>query len=764
MAPIKPKNVIDKIIKSIHDYLNRDLVILSEATETNVTKYNQGSSIDGFSAISHLGFLWYAWEKPTGLMQSFTVNNDYGTATLETKDSKNKQKYFEFVSKKVLEYRKNAHPEGWGAVGNGVHDDAQALNLNLKSHITANLLAKTYLTGSTVNVGYGRQILGKSRRDGCFIHSWHDGVAVNMGDGAILEKIKIAKPEKINMGTKKEKDNEHFSFGLGILSGVASKWNILQDFWVSGFNIGIKLSNYYHNVENGIVHKNKTAGLIIGYDLRIMSASNEIEINGLIDQFQADYESKKDIYINALLLVSITTNTHQKWTIAGFNNVGEFQRKEIDDANDKLTKELNHGWTNIPRIIELAISHLTCKYKEVVKDEAGKKVTLIKEKSCPVRHAGAINIRGTHFRKNGIGILISGYTNQVWVYGCTFEFNRCHLQNNGGTLSVYGSYLADVPETVLINNGGKTSIDLGGFDAMVSGSTDYINNKDDAFVNYPLFCIKSQANGLTKISNGILGVNQQIRKNKHKEDEPYESIKGACFSADGMYELENVRLYIGNKSPFNGSIYTNELVNTQTIAYKYPIVNYVHNGLFYNKSAAVDSTYMDNSNLTISSDYKNPWGGAVLDVGQDGFQIAYTIPEHLINKKLLLMVMTADHTPDFESFGIQLDVVNNSNNVGTDLKLVENTTPFTKYEGYMSNNVYKTYVANKTPDGKLYAPVTRFEVVSTKSGGMINFFVNESNNVDKKIQVCAVILTEIVGDYLNGYPFGAFSQLEPKKL
>jgi hypothetical protein len=94
-----------------------------------------------------------------------------------------------------------------------------------------------------------------------------------------------------------------------------------------------------------------------GCDLRMRSASHDSDKTQLINQFKAEFESKKDVC--AVLIVAVSTNAAKEWTVAGYNDAGEFKTVLISDTNDELVKELKKAeGANRNRLITLATSNL----------------------------------------------------------------------------------------------------------------------------------------------------------------------------------------------------------------------------------------------------------------------------------------------------------------------------------------------------------------------------------------------------------------------
>jgi predicted nucleotide-binding protein len=94
-----------------------------------------------------------------------------------------------------------------------------------------------------------------------------------------------------------------------------------------------------------------------GCDLRLMVASDSHPEKEIIDKFEREFEPKKTAY--AVLIVH-ASNDSNKWTVAGFNDAGEFRTVVIDNPDHELSKELTKDPANQnrSRIAELAISSL----------------------------------------------------------------------------------------------------------------------------------------------------------------------------------------------------------------------------------------------------------------------------------------------------------------------------------------------------------------------------------------------------------------------
>jgi hypothetical protein len=94
-----------------------------------------------------------------------------------------------------------------------------------------------------------------------------------------------------------------------------------------------------------------------GCELRMRSVSHDSDKTQLINQFKAEFESKKDVC--AVLIVAVSTNATKEWTVAGYDDAGEFKTVLISDTNDELAKELKKaGGANRNKLITLATSNL----------------------------------------------------------------------------------------------------------------------------------------------------------------------------------------------------------------------------------------------------------------------------------------------------------------------------------------------------------------------------------------------------------------------
>ena len=89
------------------------------------------------------------------------------------------------------------------------------------------------------------------------------------------------------------------------------------------------------------------------WGLDMMSATDEPDKQKKINKFK-DEKSKRTV-----LIVKVDTDTRKVWTIAMYNDEGEFVNKELTDAeNNELAIELNKEEEDKDRILKLASSYL----------------------------------------------------------------------------------------------------------------------------------------------------------------------------------------------------------------------------------------------------------------------------------------------------------------------------------------------------------------------------------------------------------------------
>ena len=69
------------------------------------------------------------------------------------------------------------------------------------------------------------------------------------------------------------------------------------------------------------------------WDLRRESVSNDDEQQKKVQEFQSEFESKKD---KCAVLIVNSTSAPDKWTIAGYNDKGQFMSVVIDDPSNEL--------------------------------------------------------------------------------------------------------------------------------------------------------------------------------------------------------------------------------------------------------------------------------------------------------------------------------------------------------------------------------------------------------------------------------------------
>lgn len=90
-------------------------------------------------------------------------------------------------------------------------------------------------------------------------------------------------------------------------------------------------------------------------DLLTKSVSNDNEQQQIVQKFQSDVESKKS---ECIVLIVQSTSVPDKWTIAGFNDEGEFKSILIDDPSSELSIELKKGPVLETRALEMVTSKL----------------------------------------------------------------------------------------------------------------------------------------------------------------------------------------------------------------------------------------------------------------------------------------------------------------------------------------------------------------------------------------------------------------------
>lgn len=112
-------------------------------------------------------------------------------------------------------------------------------------------------------------------------------------------------------------------------------------------------------------------------DLRLMMASRGNTEADIIERFKEEFESKKK---QCAVLIVRATSDSEKWTVAGFNDVGQFRTEVIDDPNHKLWKELKRKPIK-SRIVYLATSVLgrtpaMTRHGPVIKHEEMKRLAI----------------------------------------------------------------------------------------------------------------------------------------------------------------------------------------------------------------------------------------------------------------------------------------------------------------------------------------------------------------------------------------------------
>lgn len=109
------------------------------------------------------------------------------------------------------------------------------------------------------NSAAGNSIKGSGKRFGAQLNVLHDGDGLTLGDGGTVESVYIRRDVQYE--------------GIGIISDSSDKWNTLSDMQVARHGIGIKLQNYYHNLENLIITDNGE-GVRVGDDIGSSGAVN----------------------------------------------------------------------------------------------------------------------------------------------------------------------------------------------------------------------------------------------------------------------------------------------------------------------------------------------------------------------------------------------------------------------------------------------------------------------------------------------------------
>ncbi|MFO1433800.1 MAG: hypothetical protein U1F76_27510 [Candidatus Competibacteraceae bacterium] len=100
-------------------------------------------------------------------------------------------------------------------------------------------------------------------------------------------------------------------------------------------------------------------------DLRLMDASDSNPESEIIDQFREKFEPKKN---ECAVLIVRAADHSEKWTLAGFDDAGEFRKVIIDNGhNSELSEELKKGPGSERRIIKLATPKLGRTQYEILK-------------------------------------------------------------------------------------------------------------------------------------------------------------------------------------------------------------------------------------------------------------------------------------------------------------------------------------------------------------------------------------------------------------
>ena len=97
-----------------------------------------------------------------------------------------------------------------------------------------------------------------------------------------------------------------------------------------------------------------------GCDLRLMIASDSNPEDKIIDEFEMEFKSKKN---QCAVLIVRATSDSDRWTIAGFNDAGDFRTEVIDNPHHNLWKELKKEPQEESRITKLALSSLDRTHK-----------------------------------------------------------------------------------------------------------------------------------------------------------------------------------------------------------------------------------------------------------------------------------------------------------------------------------------------------------------------------------------------------------------
>ena len=136
----------------------------------------------------------------------------------------------------------------------GDEDDTPAFKRAMLSsgHSNIEIPEGEYILSEKITIPYGKRLAGKDFRDRTVIRPaiGYEGTLIELGDGCLLENIKI------NGNDKK---------GTGVSIEAGSKWARLKNVWVSNFETGIKIRTYYHHLTGLIVYGNDI-GIEIGFE------------------------------------------------------------------------------------------------------------------------------------------------------------------------------------------------------------------------------------------------------------------------------------------------------------------------------------------------------------------------------------------------------------------------------------------------------------------------------------------------------------------
>lgn len=181
-------------------------------------------------------------------------------------------------------------------------DESGILNTSVKNALKLSLSrqGRTHIKDS-LSVGYGRSVdFGNCRENG--IDADYDLMsAIVVGDGAKVENLNLTKQTPEGKAKK----------GIGIdVTQHGAKWSRLSDDMVLGFDVGVHINSYYHNVRGLISHQNNI-GLLIG---------NGITYAGAVTDIGSHYRQNIDAGIR------VKAKTNQNWIQAG---TFEFNRRHV---------------------------------------------------------------------------------------------------------------------------------------------------------------------------------------------------------------------------------------------------------------------------------------------------------------------------------------------------------------------------------------------------------------------------------------------------